>query len=347
MTPRQRFHAVMDFQPFDRLPVLEWCTWWYVTIDRWHTEGLPASLSNCQDIYRYFGLDVTYYVHHGVRLPASKSYGAPIVESAAEYEELRKTIYPNAPVKKDLWAGLVPQQEKGDVILQLGLNGPFHHPRELFGIEPHMYAFYDHPDLMHRMIEDLLVYNLRVIDQVCSVATPDFMSFAEDLSYNHGSMLSKDLFDEFLAPYYRRIIPELHKHGIKAIVDSDGDISVPAAWYRDVGADGMLPLERQAGCDMAEMRRKYPTMRFIGHYDKMVMPRGEEAMRAEFERLLPIAAQGGFLPSMDHQTPPGVSFEQYKTYIRLFHEYADKAGQLSQRSLATPLAPPLRNQNSC
>ena len=63
----------------------------------------------------------------------------------------------------------------------------------------------------------------------------------------------------------------------------------------------------------------------MGGYDKMVMSLGEAAMRAEFERLLPVMRLGGYLPSVDHQTPPGVSLEQYLTYLRLFHEYACRA----------------------
>jgi hypothetical protein len=46
----------------------------------------------------------------------------------------------------------------------------------------------------------------------------------------------------------------------------------------------------------------------------MVMPHGEAAMRAEFERLLPLMKQGGFIPSVDHQTHPGTSLENYNTY---------------------------------
>jgi uroporphyrinogen-III decarboxylase len=71
-------------------------------------------------------------------------------------------------------------------------------------------------------------------------------------------------------------------------------------------------------------------MRFIGHYDKMCMPKGEEAMRREFERLVPTAAKGGFLVSVDHQTPPGVSYAQYQTYVSLFREYAEEIGRLSR-----------------
>ena len=71
-------------------------------------------------------------------------------------------------------------------------------------------------------------------------------------------------------------------------------------------------------------------MKFIGHFDKMTMDKGEDAMRAEFERLLPTAANGGLLISCDHQTPPGVSYENYKTYLSLFKEYAEKAGSISR-----------------
>jgi hypothetical protein len=182
---------------------------------------------------------------------------------------------------------------------------------------------------MHQINEDILQFNLRVIDEICSVTTPDFMTFAEDMSYNNGPMLSQEQFEEFIAPYYRRIVPELKKRGILVIVDSDGDISVPTQWFLDAGVEGLLPLERQAGVDMCAMRQKYPTMRFIGHYDKMVMPHGAEAMRAEFERLKPVAARGGFIPSVDHQTPPGVSYRQYLDYLKLYEEFAWEVGRRS------------------
>ena len=116
------------------------------------------------------------------------------------------------------------------------------------------------------------------------------------------------------------------------IVDSDGDITRAAPWFEAAGLDGILPLERQAGVDIDRLRAAHPKMRFIGHFDKMTMTRGEGAMRAEFERLLPAAAGGGFLPSCDHQTPPGVSFADYQLYLRLFREYAAEAGRRSRSS---------------
>ena len=59
----------------------------------------------------------------------------------------------------------------------------------------------------------------------------------------------------------------------------------------------------------------------IGGFDKTIMHKGEAALRAEFERLLPAVRSGGYIPAVDHQTPPDVSLENYHTYMRLFQEY--------------------------
>jgi uroporphyrinogen-III decarboxylase len=174
---------------------------------------------------------------------------------------------------------------------------------------------------------ELADWMLRMIDELCSICVPDFMTFAEDMSYNHGPMLSKALFDEFMLPYYRRVVPRLKERGILAVIDSDGDVTVPAGWFTEAGLDGILPLERQAGVDVAAIRAAHPRMRFVGCFDKMTMNRGEAAMRGEFERLLPVAAGGGLIVSCDHQTPPGVSYREYQLYLRLFREYAKRAAE--------------------
>jgi hypothetical protein len=54
------------------------------------------------------------------------------------------------------------------------------------------------------------------------------------------------------------------------------------------------------------------------------MNQGDAAIRAEFERLAPLMRAGGFIPSVDHQTPPSVSLAQYRDYLRILWEYTDK-----------------------
>jgi len=331
MNVRERFQAVMNFQPFDRLPLVEWAIWWDKTVDRWRGEGLPADVAGRYDLYRHFGLDMYYQFWISSRrknLPKPASHGGPLISSMDEYLAIRDRLFPRPAIDRDAFSRAAVEQRNGDAVIWFTLDGFFWFPRTLLGIEPHFYAFHDQPELLHRINEDLSDWMLAVIDEISEICVPDFMTFAEDMSYNHGPMLSKKQFNMFMKPYYDKVIPKLDELGILPVVDSDGDISMPAAWFRDAGIKGILPLERQAGVDVAVLREKFPDMRFIGCFDKMTMNRGEAAMRAEFERLLPVAKKGGLIISVDHQTPPGVSYKEYLTFLSLFREYADKAGSL-------------------
>jgi len=336
MTTRERFHAIVNFKPFDRLPVLEWAEWWDKTINRWHKEGLPLELRDRYEICRFFGFDIykqDWFAAHRPDCPQPPAHGAGIINTVHDYEALVKYLYPSNTVVLQQWIQWAKEQAQNEVVLWFTVEGFFWFPRTLLGIEKHLYAFYDQPDLIHRINTDLCTWISKVIHEVCSICTPDFMTFAEDMSYNKGPMLSKDLFDEFIRPYYLKIIPILNQYGVIPFIDSDGDISTPATWFEDAGVAGILPLERQAGVDIIKLRKAHPYMRFIGHFDKMTMNKGESTMRAEFERLLPAAAKGGFIIGCDHQTPPGVSLKDYMLYIALFREYAEEAGQMSQNVL--------------
>ena len=320
----ERFRALMSFKPVDRLPRLEWATWWDKTIERWHTEGLPAHRTDTFAIHEYFGLDPYkqfWMPSRSSTFPASRGYGVGFVSDDQDYETVLPHLYP--PIDETLSA-MRPwnnRQRAGEAVVWVTFDGFFMYPRALFGIEPHMYAFYDHAELMHRMNQDLTNHIIRSFKAMALVCCPTFMTFAEDMSYNHGPMLSKALFDEFIAPYYRQVIPVVRALNIIPIIDSDGDITQMVPWLAGVDVYGFLPLERQAGVDGALLHRQFPNLQIIGHFDKMTMPLGEAAMRAEFERLLPVMRTGGFIPSVDHQTPPGVSLELYRIYLRLLDEY--------------------------
>lgn len=328
MTSRDRFKKVLNFEPVDRLPLLEWAVWWDQTISHWYNEGLPPKLTDPGEIREYLGLDChrQYWISPMLSsCPPPSGHGMPIVSDAESYHAVKQHLYPEHPFDVGMVKGWAERQASGEMVVWISLEGFFWFPRTLFGIEPHLYAFYDHPELMHEMNEDLLAFNKRVVDQFCEICVPDFMTFAEDMSYNHGPMLSKSQFDEFVAPYYRRAVPQLNEYGIVPFVDTDGDVTDPADWFTEVGIEGLLPLEKMAGVDISELRKKNPRLKMIGAFDKTVMHLGEERMRQEFERLLPVMRQGGYIPGVDHQTPPAVSLDDYRLYVRLLTEYCGKA----------------------
>ena len=322
----ERFRAVMKGEPVDRLPRWEWAMWWDETIARWHGEGLPRALAFSQvfDIAQYFGLDPYqqfWFSTTQATIEATQHHTEGSVSTMDDYRRMRPRLYPDHAAGLDDMRPWAERQARGEAVVWATLEGFFWFPRTLMDIEKLSYAYYDQPELVHAMNRDLLDFNLRLIRQMTRVCVPTFMTLAEDMSYNLGPMISQQVFEEFLAPYYRPLMDELKAHNILLIVDTDGDVTRLVPWLEAVGVTGVLPLERQAGVDGDTLRRQFPRLRMVGHFNKLTMHQGEAAMRAEFERLRPLMKSGGFIPSVDHQTPPGVSIENYRLYLRLLEEY--------------------------
>ena len=326
MTPRSIFTAALQIPPAlaeqgrppaPRLPRIEWAAWWDKTIHRWENEGLPRM--DWDASLRYFDLDIMRWLGVEPR--------AELIACEADYERLRPGLFSHKAIDRAVHEAkrLAKAHDRGDFTIRFILNGFFWYPRRLFGIEGHLYAFYDHPELMHRINQDLLAFNLAAIGKICAVLRPDLLSLMEDMSYNHGPMLSQACFEEFLRPYYLELSTALRVRGVPFFVDTDGRVDAMVPWLLDCGVQGLLPLERQSGVDVNFLRAQYPGLLILGGFDKMVMHKGEAAIRAEFERLLPLMRAGGFIPSVDHQTPPGVSLEDYRLYVRLLKEYTERS----------------------
>jgi len=319
----------MNFKEVDQLPAMEWICWWDKTLERWNAEGLPSNLGR-EDLLRWFGLDVhewLWFTPRGqIARPEGRSRSEGVIETEADYNRLVAPVFSQVPkLDMERLARCAAEQARGEAVVWLQFDGFFWFPREIFGVERHLYAFYDQPELMCRMNNDLRRYNMTCLKQVLEVLTPDVMTFAEDMSYNNGPMLSQGQFEEFIAPFYAELASLAHERGSLVMVDTDGDVTSLIPWLEAAGIDGCLPLERMAGVDVAELRRRHPKWRMIGGFDKTVMHYGEEAIRKEFERLLPVMKTGGYIPTTDHQTPPDVSIETFRSYVGILKEYCSKA----------------------
>ena len=342
MTASERFRKYLAGEPVDRCPAIEWAPWWRLTVERWHSEGLPQEIRTVEQIQDFFGLDKclqTHGVYRTAQTPKNPGEGLGIMEDEDDWKEIKKTLFPpvETVVKEKQFEALRNCRERGDTLNFFTVEGFFWYPRKLFGIENHLYSFYDYPELYLEMCETYSDWLIELFHYVFSRFRFDFMSFAEDMSYNLGSMISKDCFYTFLAPFYKKVIPVIQSYGIPVFIDSDGDITEAVDWYASVGADGMFPLERKAGVDVSLYIKKQPKMAFIGHFDKMCMKDGPDAMREEFERILPSMQNGKVIVSVDHQTPPDVSIENYREYVKLLFEYCEKATHEDKEILPCPV----------
>jgi hypothetical protein len=217
--------------------------------------------------------------------------------------------------------------QRGDYTIRMNIEGFFWTTRELMGIEPHMYAFYDYPELIHDINEYILKVYLEKLTKVLDIIPADVIYFMEDLSGKNGPMISPDLFDEFVGSYYKRLIPALKSKGVGHVfVDTDGDFKKLIPNFIKAGVEGFLPMDVNAGMDIVALRKEFPDLKLIGGFNKLCIAEGKDAIDMEFKRILPVILKGGYIPGSDHQVAPSTPLENYLYYIDKLKDAMLQAG---------------------
>jgi len=179
--------------------------------------------------------------------------------------------------------------------------------------------YYDNPKLIKKMNSYLCDFWINFAEELLKYTDFDFGYFFEDMSGKQGMLISPDIFNEFMAPYYKRIIGFLNSKGIKhIIVDSDGFVEKLIPLLKSVGATGMFPFEKQAGNDLLKIRKENPDFIIMGGFNKAILRDGNKNMEADLNKELSeieeLIKTGGYIPFGDHFIPPDVSWKNFKNY---------------------------------
>jgi uroporphyrinogen decarboxylase len=133
------------------------------------------------------------------------------------------------------------------------------------------------------------------------------------MSGKQGSLISMKMVREFMMPCYDRIARFAKRHGVRVIsVDTDGDCSELVPLMMEHGVNVLMPFEVQAGNDILEYHRQYPTLGIMGGLDKRALARGRAEIDAEVGKARRMIEFGRYIPGFDHLIPPDVPWENMK-----------------------------------
>lgn len=217
---------------------------------------------------------------------------------------------------------------EGQMIVQR-LIGGYMYLRSLVGPLDLLYKFHDEPELIHSLMEAWFDLADRVIEEHQKHVTLDELFLAEDICYNHGSLISPQMMKEFLLPYYEQLIENIRKRQLDRErhlhiqIDTDGFADPVIPLYRSIGMDYMSPFEVAAGCDVIRAADEYPDLRIKGGMDKRILARGKDAIDRMVYSIVPqMKKRGGYIPVCDHGVPEEVSFENYMHFRKRLLEFA-------------------------
>lgn len=217
------------------------------------------------------------------------------------------------------------------VMIQQNLIGGYMFLRSLIGPEDVMYVFHDEPGLVHDCMGMWLELADAVIARHQEFVTLDEIYLAEDICYNHGSLISPDMIREFLFPYYQQLISNVKERQIDKNrklhiqVDTDGYcVPIISLYQAVIGMDVLGPFEVASGCDIVRIGRDYPGLIISGGIDKRILSRDTDTIDRYLEKILPVMRKrGGYIPTCDHGVPPEVPWQNYLHYRKRCIEFGN------------------------
>jgi len=250
------------------------------------------------------------------------------VKDRASWNEYKKRLDPYTPERwPEDWEAFVAKINNQDAPAMFLFEGFFGVLREWTGLENLLYMFYDDPQLVEDMMDQVLYLNMEMAKRAFKDLRIDCVRFWEDMAYKSGTLISPDMIRKFMLPRYKQITDFLHSQGIDILhADSDGNVNELIPLWLEVGINFPWPLEVAAGVDAIALRKKYgKNVILSGNIDKRIFVKGKEAIREEVMSKVPFLAEtGGYFPCLDHVVPPDVSLEKFLFYINLLSEIAGR-----------------------
>ncbi len=214
------------------------------------------------------------------------------------------------------WNVRVKEYRDRDYPLQLTHRGVYGFVRERMGDEGLAYAFYDEPVLVRDMMEYYTDFAIRLWEKQTAEVEFDLIECWEDMASKNGSLISPAMFDEFMAPCYRRIAAFAREHEIKIIlVDSDGFIEELTDSMLKAGVNALYPYEALAGNDVGRVIDRYPNVGVIGGLRKEAMYEGKEAVDREMAKAREWIKKGRYIPGPDHFVLTQAGFASYRYFM--------------------------------
>ena len=257
MNDRQRFNAIMHYQPFDRCVIQDF-QYWHETLDVWHAYGLPAEVGWNQT-QGFFGFDPMWdgvganvmllpafeqrvleenerfkiivqadgttvrWLKTGASIPQEIDHA--LKDRATWDREFKWRLDPSYPGR--LGADLDERLEqvadsRRTFPLSTGAGSVFGQLRNWMGIEAVSYIQYDDPKLFEEMIEAIGSCIVGTLKQLLERARAKGVTFDgagmwEDMAYSHGPLLGVPAFERLCVPQYQRITGLLREYGVDRV----------------------------------------------------------------------------------------------------------------------------------
>ncbi|MBN1809752.1 MAG: hypothetical protein JW909_11850 [Planctomycetes bacterium] len=167
------------------------------------------------------------------------------------------------------------------------------------GVEQILVDLAVNPDIARAVFARLSAFYSEYLDRILSAAAGliDIVLTGDDFGQQEGTLLSPAMFDDFLAPGFRRYMDVIHSHGVLSMHHTCGDVRSLVGRLQELGLDILQSLQPEAMEDFfPQMKASFGgSMSFQGGISiQRTMPSGtRDDVFSEVRRRVDVLAPGG------------------------------------------------------
>jgi uroporphyrinogen decarboxylase len=243
-----------------------------------------------------------------------------VMEYLVTPENLRDFAFPDTDDPSRFAACAHVRQDCPDAFVVTNISfSLFERAWTLAGMEMLLMAMVENPGFVHRLLDRLLEFNLRLIEHACDYDI-DAMMFGDDWGQQHGLIMGPALWRKFIKPRIQRMYQAVKARGKFVFIHSCGKVQQLFPELIECGLDVFNPLQPEV-MDVAAIKREFGTrLSFYGGIStQRTLPFGTvQETRDEVRRLIDVLGRdGGYIASPAHAIPPDARPENVAAMIEV------------------------------
>ncbi|MCK5328573.1 MAG: hypothetical protein KAR36_08215, partial [Candidatus Latescibacteria bacterium] len=207
-------------------------------------------------------------------------------------------------------------------------QGPTYWFIEWAGFDNAALMLYDEPQLVEEIYEHLTWFITAQMESAFRQRAPDAVMLCEEAAFKAGPFMSPAMYRKLVCPRLRRIVDVCTQAGVPFVfVESGGYVTSLVSLWKEIGINGIMPLDVSGETDPIEIRRTHPDLALIGGIDRTILIADRKRIRREVERTARMLYQHGrSIPSIDAHGAVGaeVSFDNIRWYAECLRREAER-----------------------
>jgi hypothetical protein len=320
MTSRERFQQTMRYGRPDRVPYFEEGIRGEV-LEEWRKQGMPPDI----DLAHMFHFDRLEEIETDLEpRPTFRKWPS----ARSELDAWRRRLDPYDPRRLPQgWRECVRAWQGRDHVLRLRVHDGFFLTMgvgDWARFTEVIYLLHDDPQFVREAMAIQGEFAARLAERVLREVEVDAALFSEPIGGNDRPLLSPRMYEEFVLRSYEPLLEVLRQYKVEIIIlrtYANARALLPSSlkwgfnclWACEVNVQAM---------DYRDLRREFGReLRLIGGIDLDALRQGKQAIRREImEKVVPLLADGGYVPLADGRVRVDVPFENYVYYRQLLQE---------------------------